>query len=182
MKKLLFILLFGFLYSNIAIPDANSFSLNKNDRFGCTADAGGYAITIKKKFSDNYFAIENKIRGRKDLGFARFTGDSLESFWIDDETNDLKVHLLTPEDDKYTDWWFLVSLTKEEIESLAQYKSFFYVGKGRNYLPIFTEEQLQNEIDIHSSRLSIISEIMNSKEKLEKQGLITVTSKCKKSN
>ena len=121
MKKLLFILLFGLLYSNIAIPNANSFSLNENDRFGCTAEAGGYAITIKKKFSDNYFAIENKIRGRKDLGFARFTGDSLESFWIDDETNDLKVHLLTPEDDKYTDWWFLVSLTKEEIESLAQY-------------------------------------------------------------
>ena len=182
MRKFLVISFLSLFYFNIAIPNANSFTLNENDRFGCTAEAGSYVITIKKKFSDNYFAIENKIRGRKDLGFARLTGDSLESFWIDDQTNDLKVHLLTPEDDKYTDWWFVVSLTKEEIESLAQYNSFFYVGKGRNYLPIFTEEQLQNEIDIHNQRVSIIGEIMNSEEKLQKQGLITVTSYCRKRN
>ena len=89
MKRFLVILFISLFYFNIAIPNASSFTLNENDRFGCTAEAGSYVITLKKKFSDNYFAIENKIRGRKDLGFARFTGDSLESFWIDDETNDL---------------------------------------------------------------------------------------------
>ena len=180
-RKILVMSVFSLLYLNITITitNANSFTLNENDRFGCTASGGGYLLTIKKKYSDNYFVIENKIRGRKDLMFARFTGTSLESFIID-ETKTLNTHLFTPEDDKYTDWWFLVSLTKEEIKSLDQYKSFF--DYPRKNPPKFSEKQLQNEIEVHDHRVSIIGNIMNSKEKLEKQGLATLTTYCRKRN
>lgn len=180
-RKILVMSVFSLLYLNITITitNANSFTLNENDRFGCRASGGGYVLTIKKKYSDNYFVLENKIRGRKDLMFASFGGDSLEFITIDEKKN-LTTHLFTLEDDKYIDFWFLVSLTKEEIKSLDKYKSYF--DYPRKNPPKFSEEQLQNEIEVHNHRVSIIGDIMNSKEKLEKQGLATHTTYCRKRN
>ena len=61
-KKLLGIIVQGLLLSGNAY--ANSFTINENDKFGCSSSGGSYLITILKKYDDNYFAIQKKLRGK----------------------------------------------------------------------------------------------------------------------
>lgn len=180
MKKLLITLLFSLLYSSIAISNANSLTLNVNDKFGCTATGGSYVLKILKKYSDNYFLLEYK-RGSPQVAFAVLGDNSLESFWVD-ETNTLKVHMFMPEGDKYSDFMFLVDPTPAEVASLKFHVSKFGIDKRYYPKQILTDEELQNEIKVHNQRLSIVSNIMNSEEKLQNQGLITVNSFCRKRN
>ena len=45
---------------------------------------------------------------------------------------------------------------------------------------MLTEDELQNEIKVHNHRLSIVTDIMGSEEKLKNQGLDAITSTCRK--
>lgn len=179
MKRFLVISFFSFLCFNITISNANSLELNVDDRFGCRATGGSYyVLKILKKYSDNYFLLEYK-RGSPQVAFAVLGDTSLESFWVD-ETNTLKVHMFTLDGDKYSDWMFLVQPTPAEIASLKFHVSKFGIDKRYYPKQILTEGELQNEIKVHNHRLSIVSNVMGSEEKLKNQGLITVDSTCRK--
>lgn len=179
MKKILAISFLSLLYFNIAIPNANSLALNVDDRFGCRATGSTYILKILNKYSENYFLLEYKIRGYPQVGFAVLSDTSLESFFVD-ETNVLKVHMFNRDGDKYSDFIFMVDPTPAEITSLKFHVSKFGIDKRYYPKQILTEDELQNEIKVHNQRLSIVTDIMGSEEKLKNQGLDAITSTCRK--
>ena len=177
MKRFLVISFFSLLCFNIAISNANSSTLNIDDRFGCRATGSTYILKILNKYSENYFLLEYKIRGTPRVGFAVLSDTSLESFWVD-ETNVLKVHMFNRDGDKYSDFIFLAEPTPAEVASLKFHVSKF--SKLYNTKQMLTEDELQNEIKVHNHRLSIVTDIMGSEEKLKNQGLDAITSTCRK--
>ena len=158
---------------------ANSFTINENDKFGCSSSGGSYLITILKKYDDNYFVIQKKLRG-KYVNFASFSSSSLEFLWFD-EKGFLTAETLMQENDKYSNFMFLVNPTKEQKPSFGSKKSKFNNKRiGEIQTLDLSEDELKNEIEVHNFKLSIIGEILASEENIEKQGVDTVTVYCRK--
>ena len=88
--------------------------------------------------------------------------------------------LTPPVDEKLSYWLFTVSLTDEEKNELKKYGTKFdrVVSKISKFN--ITDEELIKEIKLHDKKLEIIGNIINSKEKVQNQGMTSVTLICKK--
>ena len=88
--------------------------------------------------------------------------------------------LTPPVDEKLSYWLFTVSLTDEEKNELKKYGTKFdrVVSKISKFN--LTDEELIKEIKLHDKKLEIIGNIINSEEKVQNQGMTSVTLICKK--
>tara|TARA_B100000787_G_scaffold21568_1_gene14610 strand:- start:77 stop:1153 length:1077 start_codon:yes stop_codon:yes gene_type:complete len=168
----------------------SSLNLNENDKFACRKDGVSSIIKILEKYEDNYVILYTKFRGNKFLSFGRFTDESLEFFSLegaiqkgDKGKEFLTINMLTPPvDEKLSYWLFTVSLTDEERNELKKYGTKF--DRVITKIPRFnlTNEELKKEIELHDQKLAIIGNIINSEEKVQNQGMTSVTLICKKRN
>ena len=88
--------------------------------------------------------------------------------------------LTPPVDEKLSYWLFTASLTDEERNELKKYGTKF--DRVVSTIPKFnlTDEELIKEIELHDKKLEIIGNIINSEEKIQNQGMTSVTLICKK--
>ena len=165
----------------------SSLNLGENDTFACRKDGVSSIIKILEIYEDNYVVLYTKFRGNKFLNFGRFTGESLEFFSLEKTYKKsgneafLTINMLTPPvDEKLSYWLFTVSLTDEEKNELKKYGTKFdrVVSKISKFN--LTDEELIKEIKLHDKKLEIIGNIINSEEKVQNQGMTSVTLICKK--
>ena len=165
----------------------SSLNLGENDTFACRKDGVSSIIKILEIYEDNYVVLYTKFRGNKFLNFGRFTGESLEFFSLEKTYKKsgneafLTINMLTPPvDEKLSYWLFTVSLTDEEKNELKKYGTKFdrVISKISKFN--LTDEELIKEIKLHDKKLEIIGNIINSEEKVQNQGMTSVTLICKK--
>ncbi len=165
----------------------SSLNLGENDTFACRKDGVSSIIKILEIYEDNNVVLYTKFRGNKFLNFGRFTGESLEFFSLENTYKKsgneafLTINMLTPPvDEKLSYWLFTVSLTDEEKNELKKYGTKFdrVVSKISKFN--LTDEELIKEIKLHDKKLEIIGNIINSEEKVQNQGMTSVTLICKK--
>ena len=168
---------------------SSSLNLVENDKFACRKDGVSSIIKILERYEENYVVLYTKFRGNKFLSFGRFTGESLEFFSLEKTYKKsgneafLTINMLTPPvDEKLSYWLFTVSLTDEERNELKKYGTKF--DRVVSTIPKFnlTEEELIKEIELHDKKLEILGNIINSEEKVQNQGMTSVTLICKKRN
>ena len=165
----------------------STLNLVENDKFACRKDGVSSIIKILERYEENYVVLYTKFRGNKFLSFGRFTGESLEFFSLEKTYKKsgneafLTINMLTPPvDEKLSYWLFTVSLTDEERNELKKYGTKF--DRVVSTIPKFnlTDEELIKEIELHDKKLEIIGNIINSEEKVQNQGMTSVTLICKK--
>ena len=165
----------------------STLNLVENDKFACRKDRVSSIIKILERYEENYVVLYTKFRGNKFLSFGRFTGESLEFFSLEKTYKKsgneafLTINMLTPPvDEKLSYWLFTVSLTDEERNELKKYGTKF--DRVVSTIPKFnlTDEELIKEIKLHDKKLEIIGNIINSEEKVQNQGMTSVTLICKK--
>ena len=165
----------------------STLNLVENDKFACRKDGVSSIIKILERYEENYVVLYTKFRGNKFLNFGRFTGESLEFFSLEKTYKKsgneafLTINMLTPPvDEKLSYWLFTTSLTDEERNELKKYVTKF--DRVVSTIPKFnlTEEELIKEIELHDKKLEIIGNIINSEEKVQNQGMTSVTLICKK--
>ena len=86
--------------------------------------------------------------------------------------------LTPPVDEKLSYWLFTASLTDEEMNELNDLKKYrTKFDRVFDKIPKFnlTKEELLKEIKLHDKKLEIIGNIINSEEKVQNQGMTSVT-------